>query len=180
MEIRACERPGCDQTPSASRRFCSQRCIAIHYNTTSPNRPHASYGDCLYCGEKLTVRRNQYCSQEHNKQHKHEQFMSAWIAGDLTRVNASTVPYNLLKFRGAKCEVCGWNEVHPVTGRIPVQIDHVDGDVTNNALDNLQILCPNHHALTPTYGSLNSNSSRRKRGLPELPRKYSRPKRMQQ
>lgn len=184
MKRTTCERPDCDSVPSSTRRFCSQRCIAIHYNTTSPNRPRATYGNCLYCGEKLTVRRNQYCSQSHNKEHKHELFMQAWLAGDLSKVSqsdgsmTSAVPYNLLKYRGAKCEVCGWNEIHPVTGRVPVQIDHVDGDVTNNSFSNLMILCPNHHALTPTYGYLNSNSSRARRGLPPLPREYSRPKRI--
>lgn len=34
---------------------------------------------------------------------------------------------------------------------IPLQLDHIDGNHTNNKLENLQILCPNCHAKTPTY-----------------------------
>lgn len=35
------------------------------------------------------------------------------------------------------------------------QLDHIDGDETNNLLENLRILCPNCHSQTPTYGSRN-------------------------
>jgi hypothetical protein len=36
-------------------------------------------------------------------------------------------------------------------GPIPLQLDHIDGDRTNNRLTNLRLLCPNCHALTDTY-----------------------------
>ena len=38
---------------------------------------------------------------------------------------------------------------------IPLELDHIDGDNTNNQLDNLRLLCPNCHAFTPTYRSKN-------------------------
>jgi 5-methylcytosine-specific restriction endonuclease McrA len=49
----------------------------------------------------------------------------------------------------ARCTGCGldrWLE-----GPIPLQLDHIDGDRTNNLLENLRLLCPNCHALTDTY-----------------------------
>ena len=48
-----------------------------------------------------------------------------------------------------KCECCGnttWNGVP-----IPLEVHHIDGDGSNNELDNLQLLCPNCHALTDNY-----------------------------
>ena len=60
----------------------------------------------------------------------------------------------------AKCELCGWAE-RAADGRIPVEIDHVNGDKTDNRLENLRILCPNCHALQPTHRGL--NQKRRKR-----------------
>lgn len=36
-----------------------------------------------------------------------------------------------------------------------LQLDHIDGDETNNLIDNLRILCPNCHSQTSTYGSRN-------------------------
>jgi hypothetical protein len=34
---------------------------------------------------------------------------------------------------------------------IPLELDHINGDSTDNRIDNLRILCPNCHALTDTY-----------------------------
>ncbi len=38
---------------------------------------------------------------------------------------------------------------------IPLELHHMDGDNTNNALPNLQILCPNCHAMTTYYRGSN-------------------------
>lgn len=37
---------------------------------------------------------------------------------------------------------------------------HIDGDCTNNKIENLQLLCPNCHSLASKFGSLNKNSKR--------------------
>jgi transposase-like protein len=38
---------------------------------------------------------------------------------------------------------------------IPLELDHIDGDRWNNDVRNLRLLCPNCHALTPTYRGRN-------------------------
>jgi hypothetical protein len=48
-----------------------------------------------------------------------------------------------------KCESCG--QVEWLNQPIPLELDHINGDVTDNRLVNLRLLCPNCHALTETY-----------------------------
>lgn len=71
-----------------------------------------------------------------------------------------------------KCEKCGivnWEE-KPLT----LHLDHVNGDSSDNRLDNLQILCPNCHSQTTTYAGRNSNSYYRKKDkTPKVDRVYS-------
>lgn len=38
---------------------------------------------------------------------------------------------------------------------IPLELEHKDGNPSNNMLDNLTLLCPNCHALTSTYRGKN-------------------------
>lgn len=50
----------------------------------------------------------------------------------------------------SSCNLDSWMGVS-----IPLELDHIDGDHTNNQLQNLRLLCPNCHALTPTYRGRN-------------------------
>lgn len=53
-----------------------------------------------------------------------------------------------------KCVNCGCNG-NWQGGVISLEIDHIDGDNSNNELSNLRYLCPNCHALTETYRGKN-------------------------
>ncbi len=51
-----------------------------------------------------------------------------------------------------RCEECGWVESTP-DGHLPLEIHHINGDPTDNRVENLLILCPNCHSLKPNYRS---------------------------
>jgi len=53
-----------------------------------------------------------------------------------------------------RCSSCGG--VEWMGKSIPLELDHVDGDKTNNQLENIRLICPNCHALTPTYRGKNT------------------------
>lgn len=55
-----------------------------------------------------------------------------------------------------KCENCGLEEWQGKP--IPLEIHHIDGDGLNSEPNNLQMLCPNCHALTDNYKGRNINS----------------------
>lgn len=52
------------------------------------------------------------------------------------------------------CEECGWAKKSE-DGRIPLELDHINGNRRDNRLENLRILCPNCHSLKPTHRGLN-------------------------
>jgi hypothetical protein len=64
---------------------------------------------------------------------------------------------------GERCSRCGWKERHPKTNRVPVEVEHIDGNWENNLPGNLTLLCPNCHSLTETFRGLNRGRGRARR-----------------
>ena len=60
---------------------------------------------------------------------------------------------HLIKLRGRKCECC--HNTLWLNQPINLQVHHIDGDRTNNELNNLQLLCLNCHSYTDNFGSKN-------------------------
>lgn len=62
--------------------------------------------------------------------------------------------------RGHQCEKCKKEEW--LDNPIPLEVHHKDGDALNNEMSNLELLCPNCHALTENYRGKNINKGSEK------------------
>lgn len=123
---------------------------------------------CLNCGKELTKRNPKYCNNICQKEYEFKLWVERWKRGEESGISGSygisnhLKRYLLEKFH-YKCSKCGWGEINPYTQTVPLEVEHIDGDYQNNTEDNLTILCPNCHSLTPTYKGANKGHGRKDR-----------------
>ena len=72
----------------------------------------------------------------------------------LSSANAKELVYRL-GLKENKCEICGITEW--LGNPIICELHHINGDSTDNRIENLQILCPNCHSQTDNFRSRNRN-----------------------
>ena len=94
-----------------------------------------------------------------------EEKIELWLKGEISGSRGKTATAHwirdyLLEQHNYKCSRCGWGEKNIHTGKIPLELEHIDGDFTNNSPENLTIVCPNCHALTETYKGANKKAGR--------------------
>ena len=125
---------------------------------------------CKNCGKELTSeqKHNIYCSNTCQQQYQRNEYIKRWKNGEEDGLNGDYglslhIKNYLIEKANYQCEKCGWGEVNPFTGNIPLQIHHIDSDYTHNVEDNLQVLCPNCHSLTENFGSRGKGRSARQK-----------------
>lgn len=169
--IRTCAREGCDEqfnAKDAAKRFCSRSCSATVNNLIRKTRK--GFKNCIRCEGEIRGAGKLYCSSTCSAKYRGEEKIRQWLAGEWdgsSGTGASSIVRNyLIEQAGHRCTspTCavpgGFAEINPTTGRVPLEVDHIDGDCYNNSPDNLIVLCPNCHSLTPTYRALNKVSGR--------------------
>lgn len=124
--------------------------------------------DCENCGKPVKKNASKYCSNLCQQDYQKKTIIKAWKEDSTKgtksggRLKASIRNYILDKFEN-KCSRCGWNEINPITQKSPLEIDHINGDSSDNSEENLIVLCPNCHSLTPTWKALNRGRGNKER-----------------
>jgi len=128
--------------------------------------------NCNHCEKTFTYRESQstgkWCSNKCQMTNQYDRYIDRWKNGEEDgnsgkhEVSAHIRRYMHEK-NDSKCCQCGWDKTNSTTGKIPLHIDHIDGDSQNNKEDNLRLICPNCHSLTTNYGILNRGKGRYKR-----------------
>lgn len=159
---------------SASTALCDE-CKLKKYPQTK-NRKNKSNGSitkrCVVCNKKFAAAKSQiYCSDECSikdvgltrkdirENNRYEHYKNNQ---DLYKNGAYNPPWlknRIIKEQNNKCDICGitdtWNGKHLV-----LQLDHIDGDSSNNKRENLRCICPNCHSQTETFCKKSQTSQR--------------------
>lgn len=164
LKCRYCNKP----IPYEKRKnlFCGYSC-SNSYNNKGRVRNGKPQHECPIC-RVLTSNKQQCCSHTCFQELRYQKFIEEWLSGKVDGLRgadkvSSFIRRWLFEKYNNKCSKCGWSETNETTGKIPLEIEHIDGNWKNNEPHNLLLLCPNCHSLTSTYGVLNKGNGRRTR-----------------
>lgn len=117
------------------------------------------------CDSQLGNRSSRFCSSDCYNRHKFDERYAKWLSGEVSwnGLSGHSIKAALLKKRGHQCESCG--NIEWQGKPIPLQMDHTDGNSLDHSPGNVRLLCPNCHAMTPTYGARNIGNGREARRL---------------
>ena len=179
-----CANCGCEfKTYDKRRKFCSLSCSTT-YNNKKRSTHTVEYRKkissilrgyeseyyqnriCEVCGKPIPdgFVNKHTCSTKCGGVYRHNQKVNDWLEHPDKYDRSDRYPFikeYLMSIHDNKCEICGWSVTNQYTGVIPLQIHHINGDSTDNRIENLQLLCPNCHTLTENYGSRNKGKSKR-------------------
>jgi predicted nucleic acid-binding Zn ribbon protein len=116
---------------------------------------------CINCGRELK-KEGKFCSYKCQGLYRRKEVFKKIEDGDVSLPERNYKNYLIYKY-GEKCMECGWDKINEYSGKIPIELEHKDGNAGNNNLSNLKLLCPNCHSLTSTYKFLNAGNGRQKR-----------------
>lgn len=115
---------------------------------------------CVHCNTETT--NDKYCSNACQRAAQTAQKKKDFLEGKYVGRHMGFRCWSkelLEELFGAKCNCCGLGPEYngkPLT----LQVNHKDGDAKNNAVENVELLCPNCHSQTENYGRKNKVSSR--------------------
>ena len=113
---------------------------------------------CENCNKEFSYypsRPQQFCSHQCQWDCKIKKQIES---GSYSKTTAKTFFKKTTEYKCSCCGINEWNE-KPIS----LQIDHIDGDTSNNLIENLRYLCPNCHSQTDTWSVKNMSAEGKER-----------------
>jgi 5-methylcytosine-specific restriction endonuclease McrA len=144
-------------------KFCSKSCAATYNNALGIYNRRKPEGSCKNC--KIEIRSSRtYCDECYSSNARHTRKIPMWLSGEWRGGSDSGISQIIRKYLleqcNYSCSKCGFNKNHPLDGRTILEINHIDGNGLNHSPENLEVLCPNCHALTSSYRARNIGNGR--------------------
>lgn len=153
--------PKCNAEHDKVGIFCSRSCAnsRVWSEVDKKKKSQSAQGKIPWNKGKKTgsnlERNNNISSTRQNRSY------TQFLEGKITE--RSVIRRHLTSMWGYKCSVCGIDEWNGTI--ITLQVNHIDGNAGNNLPENLQLICPNCHSQTDTFGARNKGFGRKARGL---------------
>jgi hypothetical protein len=151
------ECPKCKKNHDKNGKFCSRSCAN---SRTWTDDDKFKKSESAKKSEKVILS-NQNKSKEiyfkiaETKKKKHKEKI---LNSEYSELSFESLRFRILYEQDCKCNRCGLNEWLGVN--IPLELEHKDGNHHNNQRENLELLCPNCHALTHTWRGRNKTKTR--------------------
>jgi 5-methylcytosine-specific restriction endonuclease McrA len=145
-------------------KFCSRSCSATYNNNIGLYKRREPEGKCKECQIPIPSSRR-YC-QDHkfDKNSNRRRKIGSWINGSWrggTDSGLSKIVRDyLLDQANYSCQRCGFDTPHPDDNKTILEVNHINGDGTDHSPNNLEVICPNCHALTSNYRGRNVGNGR--------------------
>lgn len=138
--------PHCSREHEKPGTFCSRSCVNRHRGPRSPETVEKIRASNV--GKKRSTQADKDRYAQLGKR-RSESCLEAILNEETENLSPARIKKKLFfEQRGccARCQRSEWLEAP-----IPLELEHKDGNKQNNSRDNVELLCPNCHALTPTW-----------------------------
>lgn len=139
-------------------KFCNQSCAA-----KENNKRRSVQHFCKFCKKPLSrdQGKQEFCSRKCHFEHEQKKRIDNWLVTG--KIGRSALRRHLLSIYCGKCSCCNLGEW--MGKRLVLELEHKDGNSSNDSLENVCLLCPNCHSQTNTYKGKNIGKGRHSRRI---------------